>query len=120
MNRLRIGQILAVLLLIGLAANWRLALWVFRVQDRLGLVIGAAWLVLVILTVAGLASGLRWAAFTLFVLAVFSTAALSIPLFPGMHIVGLRGPIALAAWNFVPLLAGVIFLRIRDVSRSPG
>ena len=115
MNRRRISLALAVLLLMGLVANWRLVFWVFRIGDPLGLLIGITWLLLVLATVVGLASSRRWGAFGLLLLAPFSTVLLASPLFPGMQLVGLRGPLALALWNLVALLSGVAILRIPHV-----
>lgn len=104
MNRRQISQILAVLLLIGLAGNWRLAIWIVRTPEPPGLAVGVMWFGLVITTVIGLWRVHRWGAYTLIVLALFSTVALSTPLLPGMHLVGLSGPVALAAWNCLALL----------------
>ena len=111
MNR-SISRLLAFLLLLGLAANWRQVLWVFGIRDPLGLTVGVTWLALVIASVVGLSMIRRFGAYSLIVLAVFSTLMLSIPLFPGMHAVGLRGPTALTVWNLVALLCGVAVLRL--------
>ena len=119
MNRRTVSRVIAVLLLIGLVANWRLALWVFGVREPLGLLVGVTWLALVIATVVGLSMGRRWGAYSLLALAPFSTVMLSAPLFPGMHLVGLKGPIALAAWNLVALLSGVAVLWAADDPETP-
>ncbi len=115
MNRRSISRVLGLLLLMGLIANWRLALLVFRIRNPLGLLVGVTWLALVIATLVGLSRVQRWGAYSLLVLAPFSTVMLATPLFPGMHLVGLGGPIALAVWNLVALLGGVAVLRARDV-----
>jgi hypothetical protein len=115
MNRRTISRVLAALLLIGLAFNWRVVLWVFRIRDPIGLAVGVMWLVLVVSTILGLSRGRRWGAGCLLVLAPFSTVMLSTPLLPGMHAVGLKGPVALAIWNLVALLGGLMVLRTSDV-----
>jgi hypothetical protein len=99
--------VLAGLLLIGLIANWQIVFWVFRIRELLGLLVGVTWLTLVIAAVVGLARIRRSGVYSLLVLAPFSTVMLSVPLLPGMRLVGLDGPIALAAWNLVALLGGV-------------
>lgn len=114
-SRRQISRVLAILLLMGLVANWRQVLWVFRIRDTLGLLVGATWLALVIATVVGLSMVRSWGAYSLFVLAVFSTIMLSTPLFPGMHALGLRGPIALTIWNLMAVLGGVVVLRMTRV-----
>jgi hypothetical protein len=50
------------------------------------------------------------------VLAPFSTVMLATPLFPGMHLLGLKGPIALTGWNLLALAAAIVVLRSQDVS----
>jgi hypothetical protein len=120
MNRRSISRVLAILLLVGLAANWRLALSVFRIRDPLGLLVGVMWLGLTVATVVGLSRVRRWGAYTLLVLAPFSTVMLATPLLPGMHLVGLRGPLALAIWNLVALVCGVVVLRTADAPETPG
>ena len=115
MDRRGISRVLAALLLVGLAFNWRLVLWVFRIREPIGLVVGLTWLALVVVTIIGLARGRRWGAVCLLVLAPFSTVMLSTPLLPGMHAVGLRGPVALVIWNLLALLGGLIVLRGSNV-----
>jgi len=115
MNRRTISRVLAALLILGLAFNWRLVLWVVRIREPVGLLVGVIWMVLVLATIAGLAQGRRWGAGCLLVLAPFSTIMLSTPLLPGMHAVGLKGPLALTVWNLVALLGGLIVLRTSDV-----
>jgi hypothetical protein len=119
MNSRRISQLLAALLLIGLIANWRLVVWAFSIREPIGLFVGITWLALVIAALVGLSTVRRWGAYTLLVLAVFSTIALSTPLFPGMHPLGLKGPIALAFWNLVPLVGAVALLRLRRKPEIP-
>jgi hypothetical protein len=118
MHRRSFSQGLAALLLIGLAANWRVVLWIVSVRLSTGLVLGAIWLALVIATVVGLGRVRRWGAYTLIVLAGFSTVAFSTPLFPGMHMVGFKGPIALTVWNLVALLSGIVILRTPHLSAA--
>jgi len=120
MNRRTISRVLAIVLFVGLAANWRLVLWVFRIRDPLGFLVGVTWLGLVVATLVGLSRVRRWGAYTLLVLAPFSTVMLATPLLPGMHVVGLRGPLALAIWNLVALLCGVLVLRTADAPQAPG
>lgn len=114
MNRRTISRALAVLLLAGLLANWRLALWMFRVRDPVGAAIGVSWLALIIVSVIGLLRVRRWGVYCLFALAPLSTAMLAAPLLPGMQVVGLRGPLALVAWNAAALVGGVVVLRAQD------
>ena len=111
MTRRAVGWALAALLLLGLAVNWRLVLWVFRVRDPLGLAVGLLWLALIIISVIGLSQARRWGAYTLIVLAPLSTVMLAAPLLPGMNVVGLRGPLALVVWNAVALVGGLVVLR---------
>jgi len=115
MNRRTISRVLAALLLIGLAFNWRLVLWVFGIREPIALLVGVVWLALVVATIVGLARGRRWGAACLLVLAPFSTVMLATPLLPGMHAVGLKGPLALTIWNLVALLGGLIVLRTSGV-----
>jgi hypothetical protein len=115
MNRRTISRVLAALLVIGLAFNWSLVVWVFRIREPIGLLVGVTWLVLVVGTIVGLARGRRWGAGCLLVLAPFSTMMLATPLLPGMHAVGLKGPLALAVWNLIALLGGLFVLRASDV-----
>ena len=111
MTRRAISWVLAALLLLGLAVNWRLALWVLGVRDPLGLVVGVSWLALLLTSVIGLSRVRRWGAYTLIVLAPLSTVMLAAPLLPGMHVVGLKGPLGLVVWNVVALLGAIIVLR---------
>jgi hypothetical protein len=111
MNRRSIAQVLAVLLFIGLLENWRTVLWVFRIRDSLGLLVGVTWLALVLGSVIGLFRAKQWGVFSLLVLVPFATVMLGIPVFPGMHLIGLRGPLALAAWNIIALLGAVAVVR---------
>jgi hypothetical protein len=115
MNRPNISRLLGALIFVGLVANWRLAPWTFRVQDPIGGLVGLTWLGLAIVSVVGLLRVRRWGAYCLLVLAPFSTIMLATPLFPGMHLVGLRGPVALVIWNLAALVSGVALLRMRDV-----
>src|SRR4051812_36766497 len=91
MNRRTLSHVLGALLLVGLAENWRLALWTFRIRELLGILVGLTWWVLTIASLVGLFRVRRWGAYSFLVLAPFSTIMLGTPLFPGMHLVGLRG-----------------------------
>ncbi len=116
MNRRSISWVLAALLLLGLIENWRIVLWVFRVREPLGLLVGLTWLALVVSSVVGLFRVRKWGAYSLLVLAVFSTGMLSTSLFPGMHVAGLGGPLALTLWNLMAAIGGVLLLRTWDLS----
>ena len=105
---------LAALLFIGLLVNWRLVVWVLRVRDVWGIVVGVTWLALTLASVVGLARARRWGAYSLLVLAPFSTAMLATPLLPGVDLVGLRGPVALVVWNAIALVGAVLVLRSRE------
>src|SRR5207249_2224430 len=108
------GRLLAVLLLIGLLDNWRIPIWALRVQDPVGLLVGVTWLALLVASVVGLWRVQRRGAYSLLVLAPFSTVLLATPLLPAMHLVGLKGPLALALWNLVALVGAVVALRAAD------
>lgn len=111
MTRRAVSWLLAALLLVGLVVNWRLALWVFRVRDPLGLAVGLSWLALILVSTIGLIQVRRWGAYALIILAPLSTVMLAAPLWPGMHVVGLTGPLGLAVWNAVALVGGLFVLR---------
>jgi|SRR5213592_2339401 len=114
MKRRSIGRLLAALLLVGFLENWRIPLWALRVRDPVGLLVGVTWLALLAASVVGLWSVRRWGAYSLLVLAPFSTVMLATPLLPAMHLVGLKGPLALALWNLVALVGAVVALRAAD------
>jgi hypothetical protein len=114
MNRPNSSRLLAAVLVAGCIENWRLLGWIFRIRG-IGLLVGAAWLGLVIASVFGLVRARRWGAYILFVLAPYSTIMIGTPLFPGMHLFGFKGPVALALWNLLAIAAGVLVLRTPDV-----
>jgi hypothetical protein len=110
MTKRSISRVLAALLLAGLLENWRLVAWVAGARDLLLLLVGVTWLALVVVSVVGLLRARRWGAYMVLVLAPFSTVMLATPLFPGMHLLGLKGPIALAGWNLLALGAAIVVL----------
>jgi hypothetical protein len=114
-NNRNIGRILAVLLLGGVLENWCLVPWVSGARDLASLLIGVTWLGLTLAGVIGLVMTRRWGAYCVLLLAPFSTVLLATPLFPGMHLLGLRGPMALAGWNLFALVMAIVVLRSRDV-----
>jgi len=115
MSKLSISRALAALLLAGLLENWRLVVWVATVRDLLSVLVGVTWLGLVIASLIGLFRARRWGAYMVVVLALFSTVMLAIPLFPAMHLLGLKGPIALAVWNLLAVAFAIVVLRREDV-----
>ena len=115
MSKGSISRVLAVLVSAGLLENWQLAAWVTSVRGLVPVLVGVTWLGLALASVIGLAMPRRWGAYTVLVLAPFSTVMLGAPLFPGMHLLGLKGPIALAAWNLLALAAAIVVLRSQDV-----
>jgi hypothetical protein len=115
LNRLSVSRILAALLLAGLVENWQLVAWLTGVRDWLSFLVGLTWLGLLIGSVIGLVRVRRWGIYLVFVLAPFSTIMLSTPLLPGMRLFGLRGPVALSAWNLLAVAIGIVVLRTQHV-----
>jgi hypothetical protein len=114
-SKLSLTRALGVLLLAGLLENWRLVAWVIRVRGLVPLLVGVTWLGLSAAGVIGLLKARPWGAYTVLVLAPFSTIMLSTPLLPGMHLLGLKGPIALAGWNLLAFSMAILVLRSKDV-----
>ena len=112
MSGRKVALIVATLLIASLAENWRLFGLLIRASEPVLFLVCATWSALFLGSIVGLLQRQRWGAVLLVVLAPFSTLFLATPLLPGMHLVGLKGPVALAALNFLMLAAGIYLVRV--------
>jgi hypothetical protein len=86
---LALSRALAIALCLSLVE--RAVLFRFAIAPAMGIqtsltawAMSSAWLGLVILTIAGLAGGRKWGAYSLTLLSPFSTLLMSVPLLPGI------------------------------------
>ena len=114
MSKRILGRFVATLLLASLVENWSLLGFLVRAREPVLFLVCATWTGLFVGSVIGLLQSQRWGAILLALLAPFSTIFLSTPLLPGMHLVGLKGPLALAAVNLIVLVAAIYLARTLD------
>jgi hypothetical protein len=117
-RQVAISRAVAVSMFASLFEHWRMLQLavgpLLDIQTPAGLLVGAwCWLLLLLTTAWGLATGRRWGAYLLFALVPITTVAWSIPLIPMVTKLfpeALR-PYALTVVNTLVLLAAPLILR---------
>jgi hypothetical protein len=107
MHPRRLAQVVAIVLLGALVANWRLVSLVLNPADATAFLVVAGWVGLLLASAIGLVQGKRWGAYALLALVPYSTILLSTPLIPAIdQLATMRGWLPLTVVNLVVLMAG--------------